>query len=274
MGPPGTFKEHVAKKFASDAGADEATLYLSFKADLQTIEGHLNRDVQTGPPDGEKTKERATIPFGPEKETGKLQAATYFFDARSPLLTPEEILFTVRNSIEPKEKGVTFQRAIIWGLRRLYDLPNVGESRTVQFLEALVTFLKAKRITSLLVDWPDKKTPSIVPIVDLCQYIFLTRVCYSKESPEARNNPSLQPGLAELWKGSKQVALLRAQRTRLGGIHHNRGAVLKQPETPEQEIGVFPGEDSKPSQDGKLETFEYKWLNYGVRWEEDLSLLS
>ena len=78
-----------------------------------------------------------------------------------------------------------FRRAIIWGLRRLYDFPNFGETMTVQFLEALVTLLKSQKITSLLVDWPDlKRERSTLPIVDLCQYIFLSRVCYSKESPE------------------------------------------------------------------------------------------
>jgi KaiC/GvpD/RAD55 family RecA-like ATPase len=272
MGPPGTFKEHVAKEFASGAGENEATLYLSFKADFQTIAGHPNLNLKRA-----KKNMRQTISFGPEQEIKKpLLAATYFFDARSPLLTSEEILFTVRNLIEPEDQGVTIKRAIIWGLRRLYDLPNVGESRTVQFLEALVTFLKAKGITSLLVDWPDKKTPSMVPIVDLCQYIFLTRICFSKDSPEVQGaqKEDLRKGLNALWRDSKQVALLRTQRTRLGGIHHDLGAVLRQFKMPPGKPGPEKVEIEHGSSKQPRERFEYRWLNYGVRWEEDLSLLS
>jgi KaiC/GvpD/RAD55 family RecA-like ATPase len=251
MGPPGTFKEYVAGQFAQAAkNRQGATLFVSFKADIQ----------------GKKT-------FDTRNDIEKpLESEIYVFDARSPLLTPEEVLFTVQRAImgEANKDNIRFQRAVIWGLRRLYDFPNFREGRAVQFLEALVTLLKSERITSLLVDWPDKKTPSAVPIVDLCQYIFLTRVCFSKESPEVKEKPlaerkSVMADLNKLWtENTAQVALLRAQRTR-SGVHHDEGAVLKQLNNADRSIERF-------KQD--KENFERLWLNCGVKWEEDLSLLS
>lgn len=251
MGPPGTFKEFVASQFAEAAKEKKgATIYVSFKADMR----------------GEKT-------FDTRNDIEKsLESTVYFFDARSPLLTPEEVLFTVQRAIMGKaNKGdVRFQRAVIWGLRRLYDFPNFREGRAVQFLEALVTLLKSERITSLLVDWPDKKTPSAVPIVDLCQYIFLTRVCYSKEAPEVKAKTSderkeIMNDLNSLWtKNTAQVALLRAQRTR-SGVHHDQGAVLQQLNDELRSFERLPQDN---------QNFERLWLNCGVKWEEDLSLLS
>jgi len=251
MGPPGTFKEYVASQFAQAAkNRQGATLYVSFKADIR---GKRIFDTRN---DIEKP----------------LESEIYFFDARSPLLTPEEVLFTVQRAImgEANKGSVKFQRAIIWGLRRLYDFPNFREGRAVQFLEALVTLLKSERITSLLVDWPDEKSPSAVPIVDLCQYIFLTRVCFSKESPEVKEKPfeereKVMADLNGLWtENTAQVALLRAQRTR-SGVHHDEGAILKQ---------LNDADRSFKRLDQDKANFERLWLNCGVKWEEDLSLLS
>ena len=256
MGPPGTLKEFVVSQFAAAAVPNQgATLYLSFKADIHA----------------------GAVPLDPKKGINKpISADTYFYDARSPLLTPEEILFAVQNAITrpapekdgppPKQElsSVTFQRAIVWGLRRLYDFPNFREGRAVQFLEALVTLLKSRQITSLLVDWPDKQTLSTVPIVDLCQYIFLTRVCLTEEERKGMEKPPEPDGLTPLWDGDvRRVALLRAQRTRKG-VHHNQGAVLRQ-------IGTE--YEWKPKKELQ-KSFEYLWLKYGRKWEEDLSLLS
>ena len=168
---------------------------------------------------------------------------------------------------------VRFQRAVIWGLRRLYDFPNFGGGRVIQFLEALVTMLKSEQITTLLVDWPDQKVVNTVPIVDLCQYIFLTRVCYTKESPEAMDakNTVRKKLVQKLWsENPKQVALLRAQRTR-AGVHHDEGAILRQARKGHIDrlhlddlvIEMEPGH-----------SFDTLWLNAGIKWEEDLSLLS
>ena len=249
MGPPGTFKEFVASQFAEAARKEGgATIYVSFKADIRGEQETFDtrNDIK-----------------------GKLNPTIYFFDARSPLLTPEEVLFTVQRAIMARrdENSAKFRRAVIWGLRRLYDFPNFREGRAVQFLEALVTLLKAERITSLLVDWPDEKRPSSVPIVDLCQYIFLTRVCFSKESPEVRemkNSEEVMKLLSGLWTSkTMQIALMRVQRTRRG-VHHDQGAVLRQLKN-----GTF---DRLRRND--RESFERLWLNCGVKWEEDISLLS
>lgn len=266
MGPPGTFKEQVANNFAAAAGEGEATIYVSFKADITTKRK-------------EQGQQRATeVLFDSSNDVMRpLKATTYFFDARSPLLTPEEVLFTVRNAIIPQtpplSKEARFRRAIIWGLRRLYDFPNFGETITVQFLEALVTLLKSQKITSLLVDWPDlKRERSTLPIVDLCQYIFLSRVCYSKESPELserKDESKIRANLDKLWgRNTKQLALLRAQRTR-SGIHHDYGVLIKQ--SKRGGIEWLEGTARVPGAK-RPESFEYRWLNYGAKWEEDLSL--
>jgi len=173
-----------------------------------------------------------------------------------------------------------FGRAVIWGLRRLQDLPEFKrQDKSIQFLEALVTLLKARAITSLLVDWPDKQTPSTIPIADLCQYIFLTRVCHAADSPEFRLPGKRPEEVAEedrkplfnLWGSSrgnrgrspvKQVALMRVERT-AEGIHHDLGHVLRKV-GPTYEV-ADPGD--------KME-FGHHWTFYGVKWEEDLSLLS
>lgn len=278
MGPPGTFKEWIAGEFAK-AGLehdDGATIYVSFKADFQTIR---------------ESQESAQSCDFREDLQQPLRKKIYFFDARSPLLTPEEVLFTVKNAIDPTtsvaklvdRSKIKFRRAVIWGLRRLYDFPNFNADRAVQFLEALVTLLKSRRITSLLVDWPDKQTPSTVPIVDLCQHIFLTRVCVSKESPSfaqrlkdcgsEEEKDTLRKELKNLWMSetekepAKQVSLLRAQRTS-GGVFHNQGAILRQVRN---RAGRFEIEQWSLS---AKDQFERAWLYFGAEWEQDLSLLS
>jgi KaiC/GvpD/RAD55 family RecA-like ATPase len=274
MGPPGAFKEHMASLFARASADHElgATIYVSFKADYNSIKSHAaNADkslASSGYQHGQAVTPEWFDSFRDVPRT--LQPATYFFDARNPLLTPEEILFTIRKAIVgatrlDSKKKVVFRRAVIWGLRRLYDFPNFRD-RVVQFLEALVTLLRGHAITCLLVDWPDKQTASTVPIVDLCQYIFLTRVCQSKRSVKG----TLAKQLDHFWGSDKQVVLVRAQRTRLG-IRHDQGAVFRQTEN--LAITREAGSGSK-GQRGMTNEFEYRWLHFGVPWEEDLSLKS
>jgi len=292
MGPPGTFKEHVATQFAdaaaSDPGGHGATIYVSFKADFQAIlkvhEKALRRDSKDALNRGNRSElDRAEELRRPEQidfktRLDQLRPKIYFLDARSPLLTPEEILFTVRNAItSPVGRTVHFSRAVIWGLRRLYDFPNFGGGRVIQFLEALVTLLKSEQITTLLVDWPDKQVTTTVPIVDLCQYIFLTRVCYTPESPTLKSpkedGMKREKLVRALWRGHpRQVALLRAQRTR-EGVHHDEGAIFQQVRKGRSwEIQRLSVAAALPKNVGT--NFEQLWLRAGVQWEEDLSLLS
>src|SRR5260370_1087303 len=118
-----------------------------------------------------------------------------------------------------------------------------------------------------------------LPILDLCQYIFLTRVCKTAEWPDVSGE--LQNRLDYFWhlkdeKGrrrktkARQIALLRAQRTR-HGVHHDRGAVFVQSKEGKIERldGTGTGDDPKVE-----ENFEYRWLQYGDKWEHDTSLLS
>jgi hypothetical protein len=261
MGPPGTFKEYIASQFA--AAAHGATLYVSFKTDfLSTKRGLLKGS--------DFFDQRRDVP-----PLADLMPVSYFFDARSPLMTPEEMLFTIRNAIKARsgmDEGPPdrprFRRAVVWGLRRLYDFPYFGADRALQFLEALVTLLRAHRIVTLLVDWPDSERPSTVPIVDLCQYIFLTRVCASPDSPEIPE--SRREALRAFWGPDtvEQVAFLRAQRTR-DGVQLNQGSVIKRERDLGSELRTkpFAGSDEK-------ETFQYRWLYYGKNWEKDHSLLS
>jgi KaiC/GvpD/RAD55 family RecA-like ATPase len=255
MGPPGTFKEKLADHFATAALQDDggATVYLSFKTDIK---------------EGEQKGFDARSRLEGEPREWK----TYFYDARSPLLTPEEVLFTIRRAIEFDTKGSHFKRAIVWGLRRLYDFPNFREG-AVQFLEALVTMLKARQITTFLVDWPDKQTATtVLPIVDLCQYIFLTRVCYRMQEKDEIKNEVVRQHLSKLWAPDhqgdipRQIALLRIQRTP-DGVHHDRGLVYKQfPNQVNRWTMVDAAED--------YERFEDLWTHYGRKWEDDLSLQS
>lgn len=282
MGPPGTFKEHVASEFARAAAeSGGATIYLSFKADFEAIKGARKAGTRgrKSNPEPERIDSRSERPE-------RLVPTTYFFDARSPLLTPEEILFMVRTFITPppppehtnktsvaQDQPVAFQRAVIWGLRRLYDFPNFGEGRVIQFLEALVMLLRSQQITTLVVDWPDQQSTSkgTVPVVDLCQYIFLTRVCYSKESPR-EVNATRDRLIEEIWADRpKKVALLRAQRTRQG-VHHDEGAIFKQ--VKQNDTWTINRLSALDVINDDKRDFEHIWLNAGVKWEEDLSLLS
>jgi KaiC/GvpD/RAD55 family RecA-like ATPase len=290
MGPPGTFKEHVAGEFAR-ADGDGATIYISFKADMDAVQRVMQKErrrelrTKSQKGDGNNPKLEAAIEKkeaisidSPDAREKALVATTYFYDARSPLLTPEEILFTVRkfisiHSLSDEDKrrpgSVKLQRAVIWGLRRLYDFPNFKDD-IVRFLEALVTMLKSEQITTLVVDWPDKTSASTVPIVDLCQYIFLTRVCHTAESLEDRNEGQ-QRLLERLWSDKpRQVALLRAQRTK-HGVHHSQGVVFKQRKDQQGTIEQLTVEKAIGE---KGRDFENLWINAGMKWEADLSLLS
>jgi len=280
MGPPGTFKERVAEEFARAAAKppegekEGATLYLSFKVDFENVKenGKLRK-------------------LGSEWEKDENpEIKTYFFDARSPSLTPEEILFTIRNEI----RHVPFRRAIVWGLRRLYDLPNFKDGE-VQFLEALVTMLKWRKITTLLVDWPDKQTATTVPIVDLCQYILLTRVCHRMQESFTIKPKEKRDGLAPLWTSPpeyeqppKQIAFLRVQRTP-GGVRHDLGWVHKHMKPVGAEGLRVVRQTARESQPDVVPTpaavptpatvppkkgFDGLWWDYGKKWEDDLSLQS
>lgn len=265
MGPPGTFKEYIATQFAQTATqADQATIYVSFKADYQAVKKHNDFANE--------------LRVGAQLRPSERKAQTYFLDARSPLLTPDEVLFAVRNIVVPGPGSRTddappFGRAIIWGLRRLHDLPHFGESKAVQFLEALVTLLKSQQITSLLVDWPDRET-NTVPIADLCQYIFLTRVAKTADDPDPHLSAETREGIQRLWqpsgleKKTTQVAMLRVQRALRGTVHHDHGAVFR------QFRGVQEPRRFSGSADTADQSFEHRWLHYLKGWEEDLSLLS
>lgn len=256
MGPPGTFKEKLADQFAAAAHLDEggATLYLSFKTDRGDNDVPVDSRTRLDPL--------------------KVENGTYFFDARNPLLTPEEILFTVRNTINFEAPTTRFKRAIVWGLRRLYDFPNFKQD-AVQFLEALVTMLKARNITTLLVDWPDKQTATTVPIVDLCQYILLTRVCYRIQEREEIKNVDVRDRLVHLWgaeNAAQQIALLRVQRTP-EGVHHDVGFVYKQGKR-ENNSWEKVAQKGHAAGQGPPLRFEDLWTYYGRKWEDDLSLQS
>ena len=251
MGPPGTFKQEIASAFS--AQASRADLYISFKADFVAV--RKNRQ-------GLGLK-RAMRPF--DRLSGRPDPApteTWFLDdARDPLSTPEEILTSVRRTIETHQ----FSRAVVWGLRRLADMPNFAGTTAVEFLEALVTLLKSQQITSLLVDWPDIEKASTLPIVDLSQHILLSRVCRSRDSlTEAeQKDKRLVTDLKELWQrkeGAEHIAMLRVQRES-GGFHRNKGSVFYRAGG---SIGTF---------DLDQDDFDRFWLTCGVKWEQDPGLV-
>ena len=67
----------------------------------------------------------------------------------------------------------------------------------------------------------------------------------------------------------RQVALLRAQRTRRG-VHHSQGLVFKQ----RKDTGNIDHLSVREAIGDTDRDFEYLWVNAGMKWEEDLSLLS
>lgn len=238
MGPPGTFKQWFATGFAlSKEDPPEEwifgsnSLYLSFKADIT----HVNRAAQL----------LANVDFPSDN----------FLDKRNPMMTPEEVLFDVRDALVHNDK---ISRAVIWGLRRLSDMPMFAGGKAVQFLEALVTLLTQRSITSLLIDWPEMTHTNTLPIVDLSQYILLTRICKSAKALE-------RPPYDGLWtrNGEKlaHVALLRIQRENQS-FERNKGFVICQKsDTPAREVESL-GPD-----------FEDYWINAGLQWEQDPGLV-
>lgn len=279
VGPPGTFKQHIVSAFAKVAQVEHgSTVYISFKADIDAIIG------------SEKLASRKVFRLDIDRGIAPYGHGTYFLDARSPLLTPEEILFCLSNSILgtetlPMRAGQSpflgareyrpIRRAVVWGLRRLSDLPNFRDGRSVQFLEALVTLLKSASITSLLVDWPDIEKPSTLPVADLTQYVLLTRVCYSPYSRRAqasrKSDLDLQGILNKLWtakgKRCKHVTLLRVQRTR-HGFRRDEGVIFYRGGGIEKEFGMR----ILNKQDRQM-NFENIWLRAGMPWERDLGLV-
>ena len=277
MGPPGTFKQWVATGFALSSLPEDAStvekhraLYLSFKADKRSVL---------------ETAESILKQAGDQHEQWKnLDVTTVieFEDRRDPILSPEEVLFRIRGTIEDaaeqhnrksRKNGekhedregkdasteTPFKRAVIWGLRRLQDMPMFAkEGRSVQFLETLVTFLRARRITSLLVDWPDIATANKLPIVDLSQYILLTRLCRHKTAFNPQWSTSLWPEQPE----RAHVAMLQVQRMR-GTFQRHKGSVLYREA----------GEQDPATRIEELGNFEELWIQAGIAWEQDPGLV-
>lgn len=285
MGPPGTFKQFMACNFTLAPG-NVSSLYISFKAEKSAVEGIISRDRVR---DARSIIE--SIRQGVATTPGK--QITWFIDARDPLSTPQEILSDVRLLIEfmnrkleqnaSKESSPkTIRRAVVWGLRRLADMPNFSGSIAVHFLEALVTLLQAERITCLLVDWPDIEKGNTLPIVDLSQYILLTRLCHSRNyllEKRIEANDSFSQKLREkvanrVWGESvkdslQNSVLLRIQRE--GGVFHRDVGYLflKSAEKKPQIKEILPEFDTK--ENVRLD-FETCWDVAGDKWEKDPGL--
>ena len=258
MGPPGTFKQRIATSFAS-YHEDGADVYISFKAEFSSVESSMpeGRTVVTLPRNVRYAEISNRLA---EKDPDCTGNVSCFLDARNPLCTPEEILGLVRNLVVQKPR--VFRRAVVWGLRRLADMPNFAGDKAVQFLEALVTLLKSQGMISLLVDWPDVRATTL-PIVDLSQYILLTRVCRSKDSFAEGDlkNEELRGDLDKLWgKNREHVALLRVQRDNMG-FHRGKGSLM------------FAKKTGLGMEIPKAMLFQRYWLKVGQQWEQDPGLV-
>lgn len=280
MGPPGTFKQVIATAFAlstpppahaqssqNQDGDTKNVLYVSFKADEDHVISVLNRLRGRGQQHGNLDK-------------------ILFLDKRNPIFTPEEILFHIWQELQNHKEC---RRAIIWGLRRLNDLPMFAGEKQVQFLEALVTLLTAQNITSLLVDWPDIESTSTLPIVDLSQYILLTRICRSRDRLSHTRNDASSKGKwftqrrpkavgleRELWSEDKEnVALVRVQRASLD-FERRKGLIVSRLQkkvdrnlrTQEEEASPYFEVTQPPEED-----FERIWDKAGIPWEVDPGLV-
>jgi len=268
MGPPGTFKQDIATGFAT-ARDDASSLFISFKAEQSAVEERVKRVVEKGveievrpcPENNESSRVRNKVKDG-DRRGGK--PIMWFIDARSPLSTPQEILSWVRITMNSPLEGKPIQRAVVWGLRRLADMPNFSGSTAVQFLEALVTLLQAEKTTCLLVDWPDIEKGNTLPIVDLSQYILLTRLCYSRSYLEAEKR-NLGHIANEVWgpKDGDQpenAVLLRVQRDDKG-FHRDVGLKLIRHRESKSKPEISPQSD-----------FEIYWDKAGRKWEKDPGL--
>jgi KaiC/GvpD/RAD55 family RecA-like ATPase len=272
MGPPGTFKQYIAVQFCTQqmsGSPGDSAIYISFKAD----ESDVRRQVVKNPHvtgvgvDAIEVRPLEEL-LRPIREQNDADASKllnesrriWFRNARSPLLTPEEILGEVRTIITKLGDTSRIRRAVVWGLRRLADMPNFEGGTAVQFLEALVTLLKTRAITSLLVDWPDFDRTTTLPIVDLSQYILFTRVCRGKDdlAGEAYAHDVWPP---ELDERRRHVALVRVQRD-AEGYHRNKGAYCFKSDAEKTVLREI----------GEGKSFEALWMTAGVRWEKDPDL--
>lgn len=254
MGPPGTFKQYLAAQFCLGGEVQDSAIYISFKADEDAVRRQITKVEKD-------TKIYAMEELLKDSYSGKIAAprSIWFRNARNPLLTPEEILSEVRTVIGRLGQDATVRRAVVWGLRRLADMPHFGGGTAVQFLEALVTLLRARNIATLLVDWPDVQRPSTLPIVDLSQHILFTRVC------RGRDELNDEHCRERVWSGDRHhVALVRVQRDDKG-YHRNKGAIcFKHAEGAGQERTVI--------KQIEADSFEATWMTAGVRWEQDHDL--
>ncbi|SRR6266404_780844 len=283
MGPPGTFKQFIANKFVT-ALKDASSLYISFKAEMSVVEkGAKGFNVQPCPSDNNPPRRRKM-----EKDP---RPTIWFIDARSPLSTPQEILSRVRIKIGTLPDEPHRRRAVVWGLRRLADMPNFSGNVAMQFLEALVTLLQAERTTCLLVDWPDIEKGNTLPIVDLSQYILLTRLCYSRGDIEGKKevDPEYLKTIAdEIWTGKKEGSAASPRRRRMHKGSNSNSIYTGQPshhavllriqrdnETYNRDVGFKFVKSTGPEPDVdriQEDLFEACWKVGGEQWEKDPGL--
>lgn len=264
MGPPGTFKQFIASNFAN-ASNNESSLYISFKAEKKAVERQVKGNAVSTVKNCPKSTEQLQDTMNSDNKSSN-NPVTWFVDARNPLSTPEEILSHVRVALS-RLKSPRIGRAVVWGLRRLADMPNFSGATAVQFLEALVTLLQAERTTCLLVDWPDIEKGNTLPIVDLSQHILLTRHCYSANDLK-RISPSVNDDIInEVWKAKngksmnpKHAVLLRVQRDD-DGFHRDVGFRFIKYDAPYPEIEEI-----------SIDNFETCWNATGKSWEKDPGL--
>ncbi len=273
MGPPGGFKEFMAVKFClQEQEAKRSSLYISFKTELQAVAAHMKSLSRAG--HAIRTFPLYNAPF-------TMRDTTWFLEARSPLHTPEEILSRIGTSLACMENtGLRPTRAVVWGLRRLNDMPNFS-GQAVQFLEALVVLLKSHQITSLLVDWPEQGQANTLPIVDLSGYVLLTRLCRSVAELSVLKDR--KRFLQSIWRiespeeatTRENVTMLRVQRDEKG-FHRDQGWLLYR-ERPRAGTGaarVGAGSSARRVRIKPLraEEFETLWSQCGWSWEAEPGL--
>jgi len=159
-GAPGTFKTNLSAKFllAGLAGPAPTTpqssaLFVTFKIDSAAFRGFLRKEVG-----------------GMATPTAKnAEARTTIIEARDPFELPTSVFTRIMQEVARSESEVRgIERAVVFGLRRLYQLPAYRDSEW-PFLEVLVSFLQSHQISTLLVDWPEEPSQVAPPMaIDLC----------------------------------------------------------------------------------------------------------
>lgn len=189
-GPPGAYKTNLAANFLMhrEPGTCPAprALFVTFKIEPAAFLELLRKEARQTSESLDDCVRRMEI-----------------VQARDPFELPTSVFTRIMEKIDqPSNGSQEIQRAVIFGLRRLSQLPAYKGSEW-QFLEVLVSFLHSKNILTLLVDWPETPTQEGPPIaIDLCANELRTRRTESEVKVQIQRRNYELVGVAVSYSGA------------------------------------------------------------------------